>query len=112
MREREQSQLSFADTVVAKMGGKRTAALLDALDASIDWESLAQSKGSGVFDGPYTYQRLPTPLSRLLIDGSARDSRVRAVERPSLHVRQSVQVVISVILILGRANGILLPRSI
>lgn len=42
MREREQSQLSFADTVVAKMGGKRTAALLDALDASIDWESLAR----------------------------------------------------------------------
>ncbi len=42
MREREQSQLSFADTVVAELGGKRTAALLDALDASIDWESLAK----------------------------------------------------------------------
>ena len=42
MRERESAQLSFADTVVAGMGGKRTAALLDALDASIDWESLAK----------------------------------------------------------------------
>jgi IS5 family transposase len=42
MRERETSQLSFADTVVAKLGGKRTAALLDALDESIDWESLAR----------------------------------------------------------------------
>jgi transposase, IS5 family len=42
VRERESSQLSFADTVVANLGGKRTAALLDALDASIDWESLAK----------------------------------------------------------------------
>lgn len=42
MRERESSQLSFADTVVAGLGGKRTSALLDALDRSIDWELLAR----------------------------------------------------------------------
>jgi len=42
MRERELSQLSFADTVVSKLGGKRTAALLEALEESIDWESLAK----------------------------------------------------------------------
>jgi IS5 family transposase len=42
MREREQSQLSFADVVVGKLGGKRTQILLDQLDAAIDWESLAK----------------------------------------------------------------------
>jgi IS5 family transposase len=42
MRERESAQLSFADTVVSQLGGKRTQALLNQLDASIDWESLAK----------------------------------------------------------------------
>jgi len=42
MRERESTQLSFADTVVAQLGGKRTQALLDQLNAAIDWESLAR----------------------------------------------------------------------
>jgi hypothetical protein len=37
MRERESAQLSFADTVVSQLGGKRTQALLNQLDASIDW---------------------------------------------------------------------------
>jgi IS5 family transposase len=42
MRERESAQLSFAGTVVSQLGGKRTQALLNQLDASIDWESLAK----------------------------------------------------------------------
>jgi IS5 family transposase len=42
MRERESAQLSFADTVVSQLGGKRTGALLDQLDAAIDWEAMAQ----------------------------------------------------------------------
>jgi IS5 family transposase len=42
MRERESAQLSFADTVVSHLGGKRTQALLNQLDAAIDWESLAK----------------------------------------------------------------------
>jgi IS5 family transposase len=42
MREREQTQLSFADVVVGKLGGKRTQILLSQLDAAIDWESLAK----------------------------------------------------------------------
>lgn len=42
MREREMNQLSFADTVVQKLGGQRTQATLDQLDASIDWQSLAK----------------------------------------------------------------------
>jgi IS5 family transposase len=42
MRERESSQLSFADVVVGKLGGRRTEALLKQLDAAIDWESLAR----------------------------------------------------------------------
>jgi IS5 family transposase len=42
MRERESAQLSFADTVVSRLGGKRTQALLNQLDAAIDWESLAK----------------------------------------------------------------------
>jgi len=42
MRERESAQLSFADTVVSQLGGKRTQALLNQLDAAIDWESLAK----------------------------------------------------------------------
>ena len=42
MRERESSRLSFADTVVGRLGGGRTAALLDQLDAAIDWEALAR----------------------------------------------------------------------
>lgn len=42
MRERESAQLSFADTVVSQLGGKRTWALLNQLDAAIDWESLAK----------------------------------------------------------------------
>jgi transposase, IS5 family len=41
MRERESKQLSFADTVVSQIGGKRTQATLDQLEAAIDWESLA-----------------------------------------------------------------------
>ena len=41
MRERETSQLSFADTVVGQLGGRRTQAVLNQLDAAIDWESLA-----------------------------------------------------------------------
>jgi transposase, IS5 family len=42
MRERESTQLSFADAVVGQLGGKRTSALLHQLDAAIDWESLAR----------------------------------------------------------------------
>lgn len=42
MREREAAQLSFADVVVGKLGGKRTEALLGQLDVAIDWESLAK----------------------------------------------------------------------
>ena len=42
MRERELVQLSFADTVVSQLGGKRTQALLNQLNAAIDWESLAK----------------------------------------------------------------------
>jgi IS5 family transposase len=42
MRERESSQLCFADAVVNKLGGKRTTALLSQLNDSIDWESLAK----------------------------------------------------------------------
>src|SRR5271156_5877499 len=42
MRERESAQLSFADTVVGQLGGKRTQALLNQLNAAIDWESLAK----------------------------------------------------------------------
>jgi IS5 family transposase len=42
MRERESNQLCFADTVVHKLGGQRTQATLDQLDASIDWQSLAK----------------------------------------------------------------------
>jgi IS5 family transposase len=42
MRERESAQLSFADTVVDRLGGKRTQALLNQLDAAIDWETLAK----------------------------------------------------------------------
>ena len=42
MRERESAQLSFADTVVSRLGGKRTGALLNQLDAAIDWETLAK----------------------------------------------------------------------
>src|SRR5271170_7583921 len=42
MRERESAQLSFADTVVSQLGGKRTQALLNQLNAAIDWESLAK----------------------------------------------------------------------
>lgn len=42
MRERESGQLSFADTVIGQLGGKRTGALLNQLDAAIDWESLAK----------------------------------------------------------------------
>jgi IS5 family transposase len=42
MRERESAQLSFADTVVSQLGGKRTQALLNQLDAAIDWETLAK----------------------------------------------------------------------
>jgi IS5 family transposase len=42
MRERESAQLSFADTVVSQLGGKRTGALLKQLDAAIDWETLAK----------------------------------------------------------------------
>jgi IS5 family transposase len=42
MREYESSQLSFADVVVGKLGGKRTQMLLNQLDAAIDWESLAK----------------------------------------------------------------------
>src|SRR5450432_3301136 len=42
MRERESAQLSFADTVVSQLGGKRTQALLNQLDAAIDWEALAK----------------------------------------------------------------------
>jgi IS5 family transposase len=42
MRERESAQLSFADTVVSQLGGKRTHALLNQLDAAIDFESLAK----------------------------------------------------------------------
>lgn len=42
MRERESAQLSFADTVVGQLGGKRTQALLNQLDVSIDWELLAR----------------------------------------------------------------------
>jgi transposase len=38
MREREAAQLSFADVVVGKLGGKRTQALMGQLDAAIDWE--------------------------------------------------------------------------
>lgn len=41
MRERESAQLSFADTVVDRLGGRRTQATLDQLDASIDWKALA-----------------------------------------------------------------------
>jgi IS5 family transposase len=36
------NQLSFADTVVQKLGGQRTSAILDRLDASVDWRSLAE----------------------------------------------------------------------
>src|SRR5271168_1394408 len=42
MRERESAQLSFADTVVSQLGGKRTQALLNQLNAAIDWEPLAK----------------------------------------------------------------------
>jgi hypothetical protein len=42
MRERESAQLSFADTVVDRLGGRRTQATLDQLDASIDWKALAR----------------------------------------------------------------------
>lgn len=42
MRERESSQLCFADAVVDKLGGKRTSALLNQLNDSIDFESLAK----------------------------------------------------------------------
>jgi IS5 family transposase len=42
MRERESAPLSFADVVVGQLGGKRTQALLNQLDAAIDWESLAK----------------------------------------------------------------------
>jgi IS5 family transposase len=42
MRERESAQLSFADTAVGHLGGKRTQALLNQLHAAIDWESLAK----------------------------------------------------------------------
>jgi IS5 family transposase len=42
MRERESAQLSFADTVVRQLGGKRTQGLLNQLDAAIDWEALAK----------------------------------------------------------------------
>jgi transposase, IS5 family len=42
MRERESAQLSFADAVVGNLGGKRTQALLNQLNAAIDWESLAK----------------------------------------------------------------------
>jgi IS5 family transposase len=42
MRERESAQLSFADTVVSQLGGKRTQALLNQLDAAIDWEAMAK----------------------------------------------------------------------
>jgi IS5 family transposase len=41
MRERESAQLTFADSVVAHLGGRRTRATLDQLDQSIDWEALA-----------------------------------------------------------------------
>jgi len=41
MRERESNQLCFADTVVAKLGGPRTQAILDQLDAAVDWAALA-----------------------------------------------------------------------
>jgi IS5 family transposase len=42
MRERESAQLSFADTVVGELGGRRTQATLDQLDAAIDWKALAK----------------------------------------------------------------------
>jgi transposase, IS5 family len=42
MRERESAQLSFADTAVGHLGGKRTQALLNQLNAAIDWELLAK----------------------------------------------------------------------
>jgi IS5 family transposase len=42
MRERESAQLSFADTVVGELGGRRTQATLDQLDATIDWKALAR----------------------------------------------------------------------
>jgi transposase, IS5 family len=42
MRERESAQLSFADTVVDRLGGKRTQALLNQLNAAIEWETLAK----------------------------------------------------------------------
>ena len=42
MRERESAQLSFADPVVSQLGGKRTQALLNQLDAAIDWEAMAK----------------------------------------------------------------------
>jgi IS5 family transposase len=41
MRERESAQLTFADSVVAHLGGRRTRTTLDQLDQSIDWEALA-----------------------------------------------------------------------
>jgi transposase, IS5 family len=41
MRERESAQLSFADTAIDHLGGKRTQALLNQLNAAIDWELLA-----------------------------------------------------------------------
>lgn len=41
MRERESGQLTFADSVVAHLGGRRTRATLDQLDQSIDWQALA-----------------------------------------------------------------------
>lgn len=42
MRERESSQLNFADTVVSQLGGRRTAAFLEAIDAAVEWESMAR----------------------------------------------------------------------
>lgn len=42
MRERESAQLSFADAAVADLGGRRTQATLDQLDAAIDWKALAK----------------------------------------------------------------------
>jgi len=42
MRERESAQLSFADSVVGQLGGRRTQATLDQLQAAIDWKALAK----------------------------------------------------------------------
>jgi IS5 family transposase len=42
MRERESAQLSFADAAVAELGGRRTQATLDQLNAAIDWRALSK----------------------------------------------------------------------